>query len=103
MEQWSSRGFRIEIDRLPGHSAVYSDEAIPEIIEPEVLSTFRRRVLQRADEDDSYRLARIEAIDNPEAQFHSLDRTREDAKVLRRRHPELSDAPIVENVAQRSE
>jgi len=96
MEQWSPSGLRIEIDYLAGRDAVWSDDLIPEMTEPAILPRYRRRVLQRVDERDSYRLAKIEDVDS-EVIFPTLKRAREDAEDLRK-HPDLTDVPIVENL-----
>jgi hypothetical protein len=93
VEEWSSAGLRIEIDYLPGRDAAWSDDLIPEMIEPEVLSGFRVRVLERVDER-SYRVATIEDFET-EKIFHSPDGARAFAEQLQD-HPEVSDAPIVD-------
>jgi len=90
VEEWSQEGLRIEIDYLPGRDAVWSDDSIPEMVEPEVLSMFRVRVLQRVDRD-TYRVARIEDVET-EKVFQSSDAARRYADELL----EQVDAPIVD-------
>ncbi len=90
MEEWSPTGLRIEIDYLPGKDAVWSDDPVPELVEPQVLSIFRVRVLQRVARD-TYRVASIEDVET-EKVFQSPDAARRYADELL----EQVDAPIVD-------
>jgi hypothetical protein len=85
-------------DRLPADEGGHLvRRPVPELLEPEVLSAFRVRVLERID-DIRQRVATIEEVQT-NVVFGTPERAREHAAELFE-HPQLRDAPVEDNLPE---